>query len=225
MVAWSHGHSDIAGHMPAQPTRQIFREVWETSFTGGFDNLDSARPVYGHRFELFGRHEVISRGCRHPHGLLKRPKNCNSKSSDAFPAFPKTQPQPIAAFIPPRITSEFINAVTYPCQRGFKTEGVLAMHFDRYPATIGEFIRQGWTMRWSCTRCAVADVRKLDIEAVRDRHGSGYLVNEYLLGLHCSKCRTKIGVLPESAEDRARNAEVFGVLSQAKWDAQTPSLP
>lgn len=94
-----------------------------------------------------------------------------------------------------------------------------------HPQTLGEFVGLDWSMRWSCTRCNLTDIRKADMATAMQRHGAGYSTSQFMREMHCRKCGSKIGLLTESPEDRAENARIFGASVQAKFDTLTPTLP
>ncbi len=85
-----------------------------------------------------------------------------------------------------------------------------------HPQTLGEFVRLDWSIRWSCHRCNLTDMRKADMATALKRHGPNYPTNKFMLEMVCRKCGDKIGLLAESPEDRAENVRVFGMSSQRK---------
>lgn len=88
---------------------------------------------------------------------------------------------------------------------------------DDHPQTLGEFVRLEWSMRWSCDKCDLTNVRYLDMEAVRDCFGPDYPTDKFMLDLHCEKCGRKIGLLTESPEERAESQRLFGKSAATGW--------
>lgn len=54
-----------------------------------------------------------------------------------------------------------------------------------HPHTLGEFVGLVWSIRWSCARCNLTDMRKADMVTALKRHGPDYPTSHFMREMHC----------------------------------------